>query len=364
MSYLWKIATAVPNYVHQNEDFVNFYCATTGENSLAQRKIKAVAHRSGIQKRYSVLKDFSVSPENFEFFPKNALLSPSPSLTQRMAIYKKEALLLATKSITQLENFETIKADITHLITVTCTGLFAPGLDIELMEVLDLKPSTHRSSVNFMGCNAAVLALKQAHYICQAEPNSLVLVVCVELCTLHFQADFDDDYIISNQLFADGSAAVLVGSNSEPNNDKSLKINHFQSLVIHEGRNEMAWQLSENGFKMNLTSYVSPLINKYMPTLVQQIKERVLKGIEKVHWAVHPGGKRILDDFAKTMSIEKTALAPSYQTLNDFGNMSSPTVLFVLKNLLENQKISDNEAIVLAAFGPGLNIETMTLKSN
>ncbi len=362
MSYLWKIATAVPDNVHRNEDFVAFYCAATGDDSLAQRKIKAVAHRSGIAQRHSVLKDFSISPEEFEFFPKNASLFPSPSLTERMAIYKKEALHLAAKSITQLENFEAIKSNITHIITVTCTGLFAPGLDIELMELLDLSPSTHRSSVNFMGCNAAVLALKQAHYICNAEPHSLVLVVCVELCTLHFQAAFDDDYIISNQLFADGSAAVLVGSNPESNNDKSLKINHFTSLVIHEGRNEMAWQLSENGFKMNLTSYVSLLINKYMPTLVQQLKERVLQGIENVHWAVHPGGKRILDDFTKTMSIEKNALAPSYQTLNDFGNMSSPTVLFVLKNLLENQTIEEKDAVVVAAFGPGLNIETMTLK--
>ena len=368
MSHIWCIETANPEFCHTRENFTEFYCNAAGENERTKRKIRAVAHKSGIDTRYSVIKDFSLPPQYFSFFPQNALLLPAPSLTQRMQIYKKEALDLAEKSIRKIADFEDIKNNITHIITVTCTGLFAPGLDIELMQVLDLKPTTQRSSINFMGCNAAMLALKQANQICRSEDNSLVLIVCVELCTLHFQGAFDDDYLISNQIFADGAAAVLVGSKpaSEQLSESlklsesfnSVAIKSFKSLVIHEGRNEMAWQLSEEGFKMNLTSYVSPLINKYMPILLEGIE---LDATKTTHWAVHPGGKKILDDFCKTINVNPLALKPSYETLQNFGNMSSPTILFVLKNLLENTEILRGSNIITAAFGPGLNIETAIL---
>ncbi|MDZ7878821.1 MAG: type III polyketide synthase [Saprospiraceae bacterium] len=378
MSHIWCIETANPEFCHTRENFTEFYCNAAGEAERTKRKIRAVAHKSGIDTRYSVIKDFSLPPQYFSFFPQNPLLTPAPSLTQRMQIYKKEALYLAEKSVRKIKSFETLKNEITHIVTVTCTGLFAPGLDIELMQVLDLKPTTQRSSINFMGCNAAMLALKQAHQICRSEDNSLVLIVCVELCTLHFQGAFDDDYLISNQIFADGAAAVLVGSKPaseqafeqigeslkvSPSSKvsksfKSVAIKSFKSLVIHEGRDEMAWQLSEEGFKMNLTSYVSPLINKYMPILLEGME---LNAEKTTHWAVHPGGKKILDDFCKTININPLALKASYETLRNFGNMSSPTILFVLKNLLENTDILRGEDIITAAFGPGLNIETAVL---
>ena len=369
MSYIWCIETANPEFCHKREDFSHFYCNAAGKDEQSKRKIKAVAYKSGINTRYSVLPDFSLPSADFTFFPKNDALTPAPSLTQRMQVYKEKALKLATDCVHKINNFKEIKCQITHIITVTCTGLFAPGLDIELMQTLDLQPTTQRSSINFMGCNAAVLALKQAHQICKSEENSLVLIVCAELCTLHFQSAFDDDYLISNQIFADGAAAVLVGSNqiTEQVGEtfkatpiyKSVAIKSFKSLVIHEGRNEMAWQLSETGFKMNLTSYVSPLINKYMPILLNDVKTDAQK---KTHWAVHPGGKKILDDFCKTLNINVLELKYSYDTLRDYGNMSSPTILFVLKNMLENAPILRGDKILTAAFGPGLNIETALLE--
>jgi alpha-pyrone synthase len=360
-SFLWCIETATPKYCHIKDNIIDFYCNAAGEDEQAKRKIKAVAHRSGINKRYSVINDFSSSPANFSFFPKNELLSPAPSLSQRMQVFKKEALPLAAKSILKIANFESIKKDITHIITVTCTGLFAPGLDIELMELLDLKPTTHRASINFMGCNAAVLALKQAHQICCSEANALVLVVCVELCSIHFQNEFDDDYLMSNQIFGDGAAAVLVGTNPKQLHEKyrSVKLQSFHSLVIHEGRNEMAWQLSEQGFRMNLTSYVSPLINKYMLMLMEDLH---LDPAKVKHWAVHPGGRKILDDLCKTMDINPLELRYAYDTLLNYGNMSSPTILFVLENLLQNAPLEPGDHILAAAFGPGLNIETATLQ--
>jgi predicted naringenin-chalcone synthase len=278
-----------------------------------------------------------------------------------MAIFKTEALKLALKAINKLPNFEAEKKEITHIITVTCTGLFAPGLDIDLIRALALPPTTHRSSVNFLGCNAAIIALKQADDICKSQANATVLVVCTELCTLHFQTNYTDDYLLSNLLFADGSAAVLVSSEPQSTSlySKNTKIAGFDSFCIPDSHNEMAWQLSETGFIMNLTSYVADLIKANIKKMLDNI------GVDKEaidYWAVHPGGKKIVDSFVTAMDLTATDLAASYKILNDYGNMSSPTVLFVLKQILDNIEPNQGDKKIFAvAFGPGLTVETMQL---
>ncbi len=363
MSYLLKIATAVPDFRYEQATMMQFYKDAT-EDETVKRKVKILTPKSGISIRYSVLQDYGEVPENFTFFPKNKHLQPSPTTSQRMAIFRQEALKLSVKSIYQLPDFETEKTSITHLITVTCTGLAAPGLDIELLQTLDLKPTTHRSSINFLGCNAAITALKCAHDICQGQPNAKVLVVCTELCTLHFQTIFNDDYLLSSLLFADGSAAVLVGGQpSEMPHSINAEITRFDAFCIPDSRQEMAWQLSETGFVMNLTSYVAELIQ----TNIKQMLDNI--GLSKNDidfWAIHPGGKKILENFASAMALQTTDLAESFAILRDFGNMSSPTVLFVLKQILDN--LSDQPThkaaqknIFAAAFGPGLTVETMQL---
>jgi predicted naringenin-chalcone synthase len=363
MSYIIKMATAVPDFGYEQATLMQFYRDSTDDES-ARRKIKILAAKSGISTRYSALKDYGESIENFTFFPKNKALLPTPTLSERMAVFRTEALKLSLKSIRNLPNFDTEKDSITHIITVTCTGLFAPGLDIELMQVLDLQPTTHRSSVNFLGCNAAIIALKQAHDICESQKNAKVLIVCTELCTLHFQTNYSDDYLLSNLLFADGSAAVLVaGKPSEGPLSINAKIERFDSFCIPDSSNEMAWQLSETGFIMNLTSYVADLIKSNIKQMLDNI------GFDKHqidHWAVHPGGKKIVENFASAMALSPSDLTESYQVLNDFGNMSSPTVLFVLKQILDNITSNstgnrEKQNIFAAAFGPGLTVETMQL---
>jgi predicted naringenin-chalcone synthase len=359
MSYIAKIATAVPDYGYNQNALMQFYSNST-EDEVAKRKIKILASKSGISTRYSVLKDYGSDLENFTFFPQNKALLPTPTLSERMVIFKKEALKLSLKAINNLPNFEVEKESITHIITVTCTGLFAPGLDIELIHALQLSPTTHRSSVNFLGCNAAIIALKQADDICNSHTNAKVLVVCTELCTLHFQTNYSDDYLLSNLLFADGSAAVLVSSkpSEDPLSIKS-KITGFSSFCIPDSHNEMAWQLSETGFIMNLTSYVADLIKNNIKQMLDNL------GVDKEdidYWAVHPGGKKIVENFITAMGLLPTDLAASYKILNDYGNMSSPTVLFVLKQILENiDPNASNKNIFAAAFGPGLTVETMQL---
>lgn len=359
MSYIAAIETSVPDYVHTQEQFADFYSNSTDDVDL-KRKIKILSAKTGIEKRYSVLKDYSHSPQEFEFYSKNAALVPEPGLDVRMQIFKEEAIKLSVKTVLKIERFNTIKNNITDIITVTCTGLFAPGLDIQLIQELQLSPSINRSSINFMGCNAAVLALKQADAICKANGNAKVLIVCTEICSIHFQKNYSDDYIISNQLFGDGCAAVLVTADPvEFAPDTIIKMNEFHSLLIHKGYNDMAWQLSETGFKMNLTSYVSELINGNIKTMLDDVHVQS-ENID--FWAIHPGGKKIIDEFCDALQLNKEKLAASYDVLRNYGNMSSPTVLFVLKQVLENNTNSNKgQSIFTAAFGPGLSIETVTL---
>lgn len=354
MSYLIAIGTALPDYCHKQQDICSFFeKATTDENT--RRKLRFISEKSGISERYSVLNDFSLAEKNPALF-KNKLTVPS--LSDRMAVYKEQALNLALKAILNITQFNDIKNSISHIITVTCTGLFAPGLDIDLVRELHLSPTVQRSSINFMGCNAAILALNAANNVCNTHPNSKVLVVCVELCTIHFQNNDTDDFILANTLFADGAAAVLIGS--QPLEEKKVKIHSFNSLIIDKGKNDMAWNISETGFIMNLTSYVSALISGNMHAFLKGID---LEKESIDYWAIHPGGKKIIDDFASVLELKNSELQASYDVLNSYGNMSSPTVLFVLKQVLQ---VSGNAPIgsklFSAAFGPGLSIETMQLQ--
>lgn len=359
MSYIIAIETAVPDYCFSQDAFAKFYLNST-EDETDKRKINIIARKSGISKRYSVVNDFGKDPKDFQFFYPSASLFPEPSLTKRMELYRTEAVKLSVTAVQKIKNINKIKNDITHLITVTCTGLYAPGLDIELMRHFEFNPTIQRSSVNFMGCNAAIIALKNADAICKNNPNAKVLVVCTELCTLHFQKQYTDDYILSNSIFADGSAAVLVSA--KPDSDyfeKPVKISRFDSMIVHNGYKDMAWQLSETGFLMNLTSYVSSIIKENIKPMMDAIG---LKSEDVQHWAVHPGGKRIIDDFEDALGLEEPQLFHSYDVLKNYGNMSSPTILFVLKQLMESHKQKTNDKIFTAAFGPGLSVETMQLQ--
>lgn len=204
------------------------------------RKINIIAKKSGVRKRYSVLKDFKSDCDTTLLY--NRL---DASVENRMEVYRRFAPDLALESIAQALDTSGVSAhDITHLLTVSCTGMWAPGLDIALVQKLGLSAHTSRSSINFMGCHAAIHGLKQAYYITQSDPNAVVVVVCVELCTLHFQNKVDDDNLRANMLFGDGAAAVIVTSDSY----RSLaQIDSFASLLVPEGKDDMAWQICSTG---------------------------------------------------------------------------------------------------------------------
>ena len=274
--------------------------------------------------------------------------------------FNENACQLSVNAIKDCIKGKIENKDITHLITVSCTGMSAPGLDLEIMEAMNLPQDIFRTSVNFMGCYAAVHALRIADAICKNEINANVVIVCTELCTLHFQKEKTIDNITSTLLFADGCAAVLV--QHDDSNEKGLIIKSFFSNVAFNGKKDMAWKLSSKGFLMTLTGYVPELVKEDFDKLVSKALDKAGVRKEEIHhWCMHPGGKKILEAISQSLQLKNDELKYSYEVLNDYGNMSSPTILFVLKKILdelnEGKKLN-NQNIFGAAFGPGLTMET------
>lgn len=326
-----------------------------------RRKLRFLFRHSGIESRYSVIPDYSRPLSEWKFYPASESLEPFPALEQRMTWYRKYAAPLSVDAIRHCLDGK-IKTDaVSHLITVSCTGLSAPGLDLELLELLDLPKHTYRTSVNFMGCYAAIHALKMADAIVKADPAAKVLIVCTELCTLHFQREATIDNIASALLFADGSAAALVVADEQP--FKGLQLRSFYSEVIPKGKKDMAWELSSSGFLMTLSSYIPDLVEADFAQLTRNALAPAALRKEDIHyWCIHPGGRKILEAVQKSLDLDEHFLESGYEVLRKFGNMSSPTVLFVLKKIMHTlfaaSADKEKKNIFAAAFGPGLTMET------
>lgn len=327
--------------------------AVYSPTEIEQRKMRFLYAQSGIQQRYSVIADYGRPLPEWKFYPQSEGLEPFPSLEQRMAVYHKQAPLLSVDAIRDCLHNVLPDHEVTHLITVSCTGMSAPGLDLQVMDLMDLGKNIFRTSVNFMGCYAAIHALRLADALCKAEKNAKVLIVCTELCTLHFQREGTLDNILSSMLFGDGSAAALVVGDDVSMD--GLIIDSFHSEVIVKGKRDMAWELSSTGFLMTLSGYVPDLIEEDFSPVI----DKALAGTareEVSHWCMHSGGKRILEAMQKSIGISADALQPSYDVLKQYGNLSSATVLFVLKRMLAEK--TSIRKLVGAALGPGLTVET------
>ena len=301
-------------------------------------------------------------PANGSFIPPQKTWNPFLNLEQRMDWFNRTAPALSVSAVEKCIDEKINKDEITHLITVSCTGMSAPGLDLQIMELMDLPKNIFRTSVNFMGCYAAIHALKLADAFCKNDENAKVIIVCTELCTLHFQKENTVDNIAASLLFGDGCAAVLV-TNNKARLD-GINIKNFYSEVGFNGKDHMSWQLSSSGFLMQLSGYVPELIEQDFNQLLKNaLQNAKLKQEEISHWCIHPGGKRILTAIEKSTGIDNEDLKYSYQVLNDYGNMSSPTILFVLKEIMDSlDQTKDQKAKVFgAAFGPGLTMETFIL---
>jgi predicted naringenin-chalcone synthase len=360
LSKIVSIGTATPAYKHDQQHILTFMKQVYALSDADSRKLQFLYKQGGIDTRYSVIPDYSTEVASWKFYSPTENLEPFPSVEERMKIYKQHAAPLSLQAIEKcIGSFP--KEKITHLITVSCTGMSAPGLDLELLEMLHLPPTTCRTSVNFMGCYAAIHALKIANAFCIADENANVLIVCTELCTLHFQNEPTVENMTSSMLFADGAAAVLITGNKEA---EGTNIDNFYSMVATKGRSDMAWDISSKGFLMTLSSYIPDLIEEDFDELANNaLAAAKLKKQDIAHWCIHPGGKKILESVHKSLGFTNGQLQPSYDILKDYGNMSSPTILFVLQKILSVSTIKKGEKIFGAAFGPGLTMETFILSA-
>jgi predicted naringenin-chalcone synthase len=358
LSKILSIGTAVPQYKHKQEEILDFMQRVFAMDEKDQRRLKFLYRQGGIDTRYSVIPDYSLPASSWQFYAPSENLEPFPKLEQRMQWYQRYASQLSLDAITKcVEKFP--GNSITHLITVSCTGMSAPGLDLELLELLQLPVTTFHTSVNFMGCYAAIHALKMADAFCKSDKKANVLIVCTELCTLHFQKEHTIDNMTSSMLFSDGAAAVLVTGNEK---QKGLTIDHFYSTVALKGKKDMAWELSSKGFLMTLSGYIADLIEEDFNSLVTNALTAARLDKENIsHWCIHPGGKKILEAVHKSLDFSNGQLQSCYTVLKEYGNMSSPTVLFVLEKIMKESKVKNSDKIFGAAFGPGLSMETFIL---
>jgi predicted naringenin-chalcone synthase len=364
LSKIVSIATGVPAYKHLQEDIFSFADKVYNPGGLAieSRKLKYLYQQSGISTRYSSIPDYSLPAGERQFYSTHPNLEPFPLLEKRMEWYDAHAAPISVKAIQNCIKDKITAAQITHLITVSCTGMSAPGLDLQVMEAMQLPADIFRTSVNFMGCYAAIHALKIADALCKTNSNANVMIVCTELCTLHFQKSNTIDNLMATLLFADGCAALLVqpGQSQLP----GLRLTNFYAAVAFRGKQDMSWHLSSHGFLMKLSGYVPVLVKEDFDVLITKALEK--SGISKAdvdYWCIHPGGKKILQAIEQSTGISQHQLAFSYSVLNEYGNMSSPTILFVLQKIindLQNNPCALGKRVLGAAFGPGLTMETFT----
>lgn len=348
-AYINRIATAVPPHdVHR--PFIDFADSLLDEGTV-RNLFRRMARMSTIEHRYSFLRP--IPTESGEWRDGEELYERGrfPGTARRMEAFERYAPQLMRCASTRLALTEAERVGITHVIVTSCTGLYAPGLDIEMVRHLGLDSSVERTMIGFMGCYAAINALKSAHHIVRSEPEAKVLVLSLELCTLHMQETQDLEQLLSFLLFADGCSAALVSA--EP---KGLAIDSFLAVGIPNTADLITWRIRELGFDMQLSGKVPGELGRAL----KELGAKITRGKDPLSidlWAVHPGGRSILDSVEKGLSLPADALVNSREVLARFGNMSSATVMFVLQRIMQTAQTGQQGCAM--SFGPGVTAETM-----
>jgi len=361
-AFIHHIATETPPFIYHNEFACNRMKGWVSE-PRAKRLVEMIYERTGIETRYSVSDDFLKDEgELFRTLPDGTISSPTTG--QRNALYAKAsrelAVKLARKTLAECPHIA--KEQITHLVFASCTGFTNPGPDYHIIRDLGLSESVERYTIGFMGCYAAFPALRMAAQFCEADPDAVVLVMCLELCTLHLQVSDKPESIVANALFADGAAAAIVSARKPSGERPYYRVQGFHSALVPSSEADMAWDIGDNGFNMVLSAYVPELIGSNIREMLGGILARRGMQLGDIdEWAVHPGGRAILEQVEQHLELPADALEISRSVLRDYGNMSSPTVMFVLKSMLE-QAETDRATTCAIAFGPGLTVETAVLE--
>lgn len=403
---LRALQTVVPPTILVQEQVRDVFAAQPGLSRLAQRLVTASFNLSGIDRRHTVIDELTLDSDTDDpqFFDAatQRLLMPGTRVRNELYIVEATKLFVEAGRRALAACPDIVAADITHVVTVSCTGFYAPGPDYMLVRELGLSPATQRYHLGFMGCYASMPALRTAKQFVEADPNAVVLVVSAELCSLHLRTSDDPDTIVASSLFSDGAAAGIVSSRAPLPGERALDLDLFETVITPVGEGDMAWKIGDEGFEMVLSTYVPHIIDEHIeaalaPLFARDLSlvaaltppaaepERELVGASVggsgaapagspagtpsgvaaqtlstaiAHWAIHPGGRSILDKTEAKLGLSEAQLVPSRETLRQYGNMSSATILFVLKAILDAPATADGERVCAMAFGPGLTVES------
>ncbi|WP_091234688.1 type III polyketide synthase [Microbacterium sp. 3J1] len=368
---LRSLQTIVPDTVLEQDQVRDVFATQPDVGRLAQRLVGASFNGSGIDTRRTVIEELSLTADTEEpvFYDRRSGVLLSPGTKQRNEIYVREASRLFVEVARRaLEaDPDVVASDVTHVITVSCTGFHAPGPEYEIVRSLGLSDSVERYHLGFMGCYASMPALRAARQFCMADPDAVVLVVSVELCTVHLRSSEDPDLIVANSLFADGAAAGIVTARELPTPVPAVRLDGFHTAIAREGEKDMAWTIGDHGFEMILSTKVPQIIGETIIGAIRPLYAREGElgaafddgrvGERVQHWAIHPGGRSILDRVQERLHLSDAQLAPARETLRENGNMSSATILFVIKRILDEGALP-GERMAAMAFGPGLTAES------
>lgn len=322
------------------------------------RLLTVLYRRTGVRRRSTVLLEASTEGgvQQQSFFPKARDANDfGPTTRPRMEKYAQEAPPLALAAARRaLEESGLTPPQIRALVTASCTGFFAPGIDFSLIRQLGLASTTSRTHVGFMGCHGALNALRVAAAFVESDPAARVLLCAVEVCSIHYHYRWDPDQVVANALFADGAAALVAGpaAHAPPG---AWRLAATGSCFFPDSEDAMSWRVGDHGFNMTLSARVPGLIASYLkPWLTEWLAQRELSVAQVQSWAIHPGGPRVVDAVGESLGLSKEATAVSDEVLGECGNMSSPTVLFLIDRL---RRRNAPRPCVAMAFGPGLVVE-------
>jgi predicted naringenin-chalcone synthase len=347
------MGTALPGHTMSMDEAVamstDLICRTDRETRL----LRTMYRKARVQNRHTCVPHRIAYEWIGEDAPPSS--TPGPTTQQRMALYAEHSRPLATLASTRaLEDSGVAAHEITHLITVSCTGFDAPGVDVHLFDQLGLRKTTQRLHIGFMGCHGAINGLRAARGLAAADPTARILICAVELCSLHFKFQWDPELMLGNVLFADGAAALVLAS-SEAGDGAICQLRDTGSCLLEDSREAITWGVGDWGFDMTLSNRVPDIIGEQLKPWLANWLDSQGQSIETINsWAVHPGGPRILDAVDEALGLDSAILATSRAVLSELGNMSSPTVLFILERLLRQR--SPRPCVILG-FGPGLVAE-------
>ncbi|WP_125666670.1 type III polyketide synthase [Paenibacillus baekrokdamisoli] len=353
------IGTAVPPYRIVQSEVSARLAEALSDYPDSVRWARRIFKQCGVETRYTCEPSLVGSTAACRYLPSSPL-EEVPTTRERMDVYKRESMPLGLEAARlALLDSRADPLDVTHIITVSCTGQYLPGLDALLVKELQLSPHVNRIPLQFLGCAAGLKAICLARQLIAAAPSATILIVCVELCTLHIQPSGKREALFGASFFGDGASACIVGCAGDEHQGY-LQLGEDMSVLLPDSSEEMVWEVGNRGFDLYLSPNIPRILGQYLPAEL----DRFLRVEDKPElWAIHPGGRGIVDTLQDLCALTDEQTSYSRRILRDYGNLSSATILFVLQEMRDDlrRRKSGRAAGLALAFGPGVTAEIIRI---